>query len=65
MTTEEKNQNHIEEIYETLSHTYNVYGVFLYGSQNYGTDTEQSDVDAKAIIVPSFHELVLKKPVSQ
>ena len=33
-----------------------VVGVFLCGSQNYNLDTPQSDVDTKAIILPSFSD---------
>ena len=40
-------------------------GVFLYGSQNYGTSTENSDVDTKAILIPSFGDLILREPVSK
>ena len=40
---------------------YEPFGVFLYGSQNYGLDTEDSDVDVKAIIIreesPSYNPL--------
>lgn len=37
----------------------------LQGSQNYGLDYENSDVDTKAIIAPSLNDLVLnKKPIS-
>lgn len=44
---------------------YNVLGVFLQGSQNYNLDYEGSDIDTKAILVPSFDDFVLnKKPVS-
>lgn len=44
---------------------YNVLGVFLQGSQNYNLDYEGSDIDTKAILVPSFEDFVLnKKPVS-
>ena len=42
-----------------------ILGIFLYGSQNYGTDTETSDVDTKAIIVPSFKDLCLSPIVSK
>ena len=34
-----------------------VLGVFLYGSQNYNTDTEASDVDTKCILVPDLRTL--------
>lgn len=44
---------------------YKVLGVFLQGSQNYGLDYEGSDIDTKAIVVPSFGDFVLnKKPAS-
>lgn len=36
-------------------------GVFLYGSQNYGLATENSDVDTKVIIIPTLEDLCLKK----
>lgn len=40
-------------------------GIFLYGSQNYGLDDENSDIDTKAIVLPSFPDFVCnQKPVS-
>lgn len=42
-----------------------VLGVFLYGSQNYGCATAASDVDTKAILIPSFADLCLNKPVAK
>jgi len=33
----------------------------LYGSQNYGLDNEHSDVDTRAIIIPSLHTIALGK----
>ena len=40
-------------------------GLFLQGSQNYNLDYEGSDIDTKAILLPSFSEFVLNgKPVS-
>lgn len=42
-----------------------VIGVFYQGSGNYGLDYENSDVDTKAILLPSFRDIALnKKPVS-
>ena len=42
-----------------------IVGVFLQGSQNYGLDYENSDVDTKLIVVPSFKDICLnKKPIS-
>ncbi|WP_313069928.1 hypothetical protein [Lacrimispora sp.] len=44
---------------------YNVVGVFLYGSQNYELDYEKSDVDTKAIVLPTLNDIVLnRQPVS-
>ena len=40
-------------------------GIFLYGSQNYGCETEESDVDTKAIYIPTFEELCFDDPVSK
>ena len=38
-----------------------ILGVFLYGSQNYGLDTEESDVDTKVIIIPTLQDLCFMK----
>ncbi len=35
----------------------NIVGLFLVGSQNYGTDVETSDVDTKLIITPSLSDI--------
>lgn len=37
---------------------YTVIAIMLYGSQNYGMETPTSDIDLKAIIVPSFEDIV-------
>ena len=43
-----------------------ILGVFLYGSQNYLLATENSDIDVKAIYIPSMTEIALnKKPISK
>lgn len=52
-----------------MEHGYNVMAVFLQGSQNYDLDiyTEKytSDIDVKAVILPSLEDVVLaKSPVS-
>lgn len=36
-------------------------GIFLYGSQNYGFANEDSDIDSKIIILPSFANMCLHK----
>lgn len=42
-----------------------IVGLFLQGSQNYGLDYENSDIDTKLIVVPSFRDIALaKKPIS-
>ena len=46
--------------YDTVCEEYgeeNVMGVFLYGSQNYGINTPTSDVDTKAILIPSINKI--------
>lgn len=62
-----KIQNELQKHYDTLKEKgYEIVGVFLYGSQNYGLDYEDSDVDTKAIVLPKFKDFVLNMPpVSQ
>lgn len=59
-------QKQVERHYEKLVELgYNVVGVFLYGSQNYELDYEKSDVDTKAIVLPTLGDIVLnRQPVS-
>ena len=55
----------LEDFNYVTSLGYNVLGVFLQGSQNYQLDYPGSDIDTKAIIIPSFIDFVLnRKPVS-
>lgn len=56
---------YIKHEYDELSKEYIVYGVFLYGSQNYGLNVPSSDIDTKAIVIPTFSDLVHRKPVSK
>lgn len=37
-----------------------VLGVFLYGSWNYNTNTSDSDVDTKCILIPNIYHLAIK-----
>ena len=37
-----------------------VLGVFLYGSWNYNTNTSDSDVDTKCILIPDLYHLAIK-----
>lgn len=56
----------LKKQYHALSKIYdNVFGVFLYGSQNYGCSTQDSDVDTRAIIIPTLDDLIFSKPVSK
>lgn len=43
----------------------NIVGIFAYGSQNYGVATENSDWDTKAIIVPTYENLILQPQISK
>jgi len=57
------------KICERLKHDYNyvknqgyeVFGIFLQGSQNYQLDYEGSDIDTKCIVLPSAEDLILNK----
>lgn len=52
----------LQEQYEELiqkENKHQIVGLFLFGSQNYGLDTSSSDVDSKAIIVPTLRDLAL------
>ena len=44
---------------------YNVIYIGLYGSQNYNLDDEQSDIDARAIVIPKLKEIVERKSISK
>jgi len=60
------------EIYKELSNYkkvleekgYYVIYIGLYGSQNYNLDDEESDIDVKAIIMPSLHDIIFRKVTS-
>jgi predicted nucleotidyltransferase len=60
--------NRLEEhLIDSLKHfkDENIVGIFLHGSQNYGLDTENSDVDTKLIVAPTLEEIARNwKPVS-
>ena len=59
--------NKLSEQYTKIEKIYGnrVFGVTLFGSQNYLLDTPNSDIDLKAIIIPSFDSLVkADKPCS-
>lgn len=43
---------------------YKVIYMGLYGSQNYNVDDELSDIDVKAIILPTLHDIIFRKITS-
>lgn len=51
----QEHKNKVLELYPE----YQILGVFVYGSQNYGLATDKSDVDTKAVIVPTIKQLAL------
>ena len=61
------------DIFKTLSHYkdlleekgYTILYIGLYGSQNYNLDDEQSDIDCKAIILPTLHDIIFRKTTSK
>ena len=58
-------KDHMNKVLEAGFPKEKLLGIFLYGSQNYKIDTENSDIDTKAIIVPSLSGLCFEKPVSK
>lgn len=64
--------NNIEKIFKYINQVkkkleeknYNVLYIGLYGSQNYGLTDEQSDIDLKAIVLPSLDALVKKQKIN-
>lgn len=67
MTKEEKKiRARLKEDFDYVTSLgHNVLGVFLQGSQNYKLSYSGSDIDTKAILIPSFEDFILnRKPVS-
>ena len=61
-------QNHINEFYKNYPNLELLF-IGLQGSQNYGldlyTDEYKSDIDTKAIVIPSLEDVVMnRKPIS-
>lgn len=64
MNTVERFKEHYKEAL-TLFPEHHIVGLFLQGSQNYGLETANSDVDTKLIVTPTFKEIAMNaKPVS-
>lgn len=64
---EERIYKRLKSDYDLLvSLGYEVVGVMLQGSQNYNLDYQESDIDTKAIVLPSFKGLMMgEKQVSE
>ena len=52
---------HLEESFNYFNGN-NIVGIYLQGSQNYGLDTEFSDIDTKLIVTPSLHDIIMNRP---
>lgn len=65
MNREQLIMKRLQEHYDHIKDDYNVVGVFLQGSQNYELDYFGSDIDSKAIVLPTFEDIVFnRKPIS-
>lgn len=40
-----------------------IIGIFVQGSTNYGLDTENSDIDTKCILTPTFYDIAMGDPM--
>lgn len=58
-------QEHYEYVRSQIPKDYTIFFTALQGSQNYGLDDENSDIDTKTLVIPSFRDHALnKKPIS-
>lgn len=55
--------NRLIEHWNYASKDYNIWFLALYGSQNYGLDTNNSDVDTKGLIIPSFKQFARSESI--
>lgn len=64
MTIQSRVEEHMREALQFFPQS-RIIGIFLQGSQNYGLDIEESDVDTKLIVTPTFKEIAFNhKPHS-
>lgn len=65
MDREQRIMDRLQEHYDCIKDDYEVVGLFLQGSQNYGldvySDEYMSDIDSKAIVLPTFDKFILSK----
>lgn len=52
-------QEHKEKVIAAGYSEKQILGIFVYGSQNYGLATDKSDVDTKAVLIPTLEQLAL------
>lgn len=56
----------LKEHYKEIDGKYEIVGLFLQGSQNYGLDIYdddyKSDIDTKAIVLPTLKDIVMNAP---
>ena len=58
-------RNKLIEVYNYLQEQgFEPVYIALYGSQNYNLDDELSDIDVKAIILPTLHDIIFRKVTS-
>lgn len=63
LNKKQKIHERLKQDYEYVkSLGYDVFGVFLQGSQNYQLDYEGSDIDTKCIVLPSAEDVILQRP---
>ena len=58
MDVKERLMEHLTEARQYFAED-QIVAIFLQGSQNYGLDLPDSDVDTKLIVVPSFKDICL------
>lgn len=59
-------QEHKQKVLDELNLAESqILGIFLYGSQNYELDTENSDVDTIAIVLPTEYDLYFSKLITK
>ena len=51
---------HLQYVYDLGIDEDRILGIFLYGSQNYGTSKPNSDIDVKVVVLPPFEDFCLK-----
>ena len=52
-----------QAIYEAMDTGHKVFVAVLYGSQNYGLDTVDSDIDIRVVVLPTIDEVINRKPM--